>query len=110
MTSQTRLDSQQTEILELMREYITGVSVFHFPTVGTGICVIIKQTGIDTAKFAVSIASCEERVYRYDVAEYVAFTRWDNEMVMPCNIYHSGFETPINTLGKKAYDIACALG
>ena len=109
MTSQTRLDSQQTELLNMMLEDNSGVSIFHFPTVGTGICVVIKQTGIETAKFAVSIASPEERVYRYDVAEYNALTRWEGGEVMPCNIQPTYRESMVTILGQKAYDIAEAI-
>lgn len=109
MTSQTRLDSDQAELLNMMLEDNSGVSIFHFPTVGSGICVVIKQTGVETAKFAVSIASPEEMVYRYDVAEYNALTRWESGIVMPCNLYPRHRESMYTILGQKAYDIASAL-
>lgn len=111
MTNQTRLDMDQMEILQDMQKQYQqeGVKVYHFPTLGTGVCVAIKQTGIETAKFAVSIASCEESVYRYDVAEYVVFGRWDSLEVLPCNIEPWTGENARDTLGEKAYDIATAL-
>lgn len=111
MTSQTRLTMDQMEILQDMQKQYEqeGVKVFHFPTLGTGVCVAIKQTGIDTAKFAISIASCEESVYRYDVAEYVVFGRWDSLEVLPCNIKTWTGEYPRDILGEKAYVIALAV-
>lgn len=110
MTTQTRLDQYQKQLLEYLWEDYKDVFLFHFPTVGTGVCVAIKQTGIDTAKFAVSIASPEERVYRYDVAEYVALNRWAEDMVMPCSIPTRYFgESASTILGQKAFDIATAV-
>lgn len=110
MSTQTRLNSDQAELLDMMLEDNPVVSIFHFPTVGTGICVVIKQTGIETAKFAVSIASSEERVYRYDVAEYNALTRWESGIVLPCNIRQTWPRESMHTLlGQKAYDIASTL-
>ena len=110
MTTQTKLNEGESQVLEYLREDYKDVSLFHFPTVGTGVCVAIKQTGFDTAKFAVSIASCEERVYRYDVAEYVALNRWALDTVLPCTIPTRYFGESISTiLGQKAYDIAQAV-
>lgn len=111
MTTQTKLNEYQLQALKYLREDYKDVSLFHFITVGTGVCVAIKQTGVETAKFAVSIASCEEKVYRYDVAEYVALRRWEEDMVLPCNTAAGYSRESISTiLGQKAYDIAQAVG
>ena len=107
---QTRLDKAQVELLDMMREDNSKVEIFHFPSVGCGVCVAIKQTGIDTAKFSVSMSSPEENTYRYDVAEYVALNRWEGGEVLPCFVGAiMGPENRRNVLGKRAYQIANAL-
>jgi hypothetical protein len=104
---QTTLDRVQTSLLELLREDYKDVNIFHFPHIG--ICVAIKQTGVDTAKFAVSIASVSETLYRYDVAEYVVLRRWEDMETLPCNISGNWSESTINRLGYKAKSIARAI-
>ena len=110
VNTQTRLDKLQRELLDMMKEDNSKVEIFHFPSVGCGVCVAIKQTGIDTAKFAVSLSSPEENTYRYDVAEYVVLNRWENMEVLPCFVGAiMGPENRRNVLGRRAYDIAVAL-
>ena len=104
---QTTLNRAQVNMLEMLREDYHNVNIFHFPNMG--ICVAIKQTGIETAKFAVSIASVEETLYRYDVAEYVVLRRWENMETMPCVISGNWSENTINRLGHKAKSIARAI-
>lgn len=104
---QTTLDRVQTSLLEFLREDYKDVNIFHFPNIG--ICVAIKQTGVDTAKFAVSIASVSETLYRYDVAEYVVLRRWEDMETLPCNISGYWSENTINRLGYKAKSIAQAI-
>ncbi len=105
--NQTVLNETEQEILQDMKLDYSDVSIFHFPLLG--VCVGIKQTGIDTGKFAVSVASVEESLYRYDVAEYLVLDRWSSMQVLPCNIGGHWSETIINRLGAKARDIAKAI-
>lgn len=106
---QTTLDRVQVEILEMMKESNPDVYIFHFPHIGTGVCVAIKQTGLDTAKFAVTIASLSETLYRYDVAEYTVLNRWENMETLPCGMGANWSENKINRLGEKARRIARAI-
>lgn len=105
--NQTVLNDAELDILQDMRADYPDVVIFHFPMLG--VCVGIKQTGIDIGKFAVSLASVEESLYRYDVAEYLVLGRWESMQVLPCNIGGHWSENIVNRLGAKARDIAKAI-
>ncbi|NDD26610.1 MAG: hypothetical protein EB103_07110 [Actinobacteria bacterium] len=105
--NQTVLNDTELDILQDMRADYSDVVIFHFPQVG--VCVGIKQTGVDTGKFALSLASVEESLYRYDVAEYLVLDRWASMQVLPCNIGGHWSENIVNRLGAKARDIAKAI-
>jgi len=103
---QTRLTEYRTRYLEVLEQAFPDVFIYHFPEIGTGVCVGIKITGIGNAEFAVSIASETEILYRYDVAEYHVLRRFSNDMVLPMQYSRDWKENTFNTLGECARSIA----
>ena len=103
---QTRLTENQSLHLEILEMEFHDVLIFHFPEIGTGVCVGIKITGVGNAQFAVSIASETETLYRYDVAEYHVLRRFSNDMVLPMQFSSNWKEKDFNTLGDCARSIA----
>jgi hypothetical protein len=103
---QTRLTKDQTRYFEFLEQEFFDVLMYHFPEIGTGVCVGIKVTGIGNAQFAVSIASETEILYRYDVAEYHVLRRFSNDMVLPLQFSSNWKENDFNTLGDTARGIA----
>lgn len=103
---QTYLTEYQTRYLELLEQEFSNVLIYHFPEIGTGVCVGIKITGIGNAEFAVSIASETEILYRYDVAEFHVLRRFSNDMVLPMQYSRNWKEKDFNTLGDCARNIA----
>ena len=103
---QTRLTESQTRDLELLEQSFPEVLIFHFPEIGTGVCVGIKITGVGNAQFAVSIASETEILYRYDVAEYHVLHRFNWGETLPMQFSSNWKEKDFNTLGDSARNIA----
>jgi hypothetical protein len=103
---QTHLDTRQSKWLDFLQKEFSDVLVYHFPEIGTGVCVGIKVTGVGNAQFAVSIASEEEILYRYDVAEYYVLNRFYNLATLPMQFSSSWKEKDFNTLGDCARGIA----
>lgn len=106
---QTHLTKDQTQFLEFLERRFNDVLVFHFPEIGTGVCVGIKITGMGNAQFAVSIASETETFYRYDVAEYHVLNRFYNFATMPMQYSRNWKEKDFNTLGDCAMSIALSI-
>lgn len=103
---QTYLTERQAKHLEFLEWKFPEVLIFHFPEIGTGVCVGIRVTGVGNAQFAVSIASETESLYRYDVAEYYVLRRFANDMVLPMQFSRNWKEKDFNTLGDAARSIA----
>lgn len=103
---QTYLTEHQCRHLEYMGKKFQDVLIFHFPEIGTGVCVGIRITGMGNAQFAVSIASETESLYRYDVAEYHILLRFVNFVTLPMQFSGNWKENNVNILGDAARQIA----
>lgn len=103
---QTHLTKDQTRWLEFLERALPEILIFHFPEIGTGVCVGIKITGVGNAHFAVSIASETESLYRYDVAEYHVLNKFHTLTTMPMQFSGNWKEKDFNILGDCARGIA----
>ena len=99
--SNTKLNSDQREILADMLQELDTVELFSFPEFD---CVVgIERTGANMGSFAVSIRGVEEEKFRKNVGKYTVLCKFDNGNTMP--VYIGG-----NTLETLAWEIAQVVG